>query len=560
MQQEPARELSIAAANARVARLSFERIPNQSRLFLDYQSNPRSLARYYPNAAGKVDDLKTFAGEVLRKYPPHRAAVCDALMEVNTAINAGPASMKNLERLRADRSVAVVTGQQAGLFTGPLYTVYKALSAARLAVRLTESGVEAVPVFWAATEDHDFAEVANASVAGESDELVKLEYKPVDQPEASPVGLIELETGITSLVDEMFSELPKTEFSAELHRSLSSAWSPAESFGTAFLKTLASALADFGIVFIDPMQPAIKKLCAPIYLEAFAKRDEIVDEIIERSTELGEKGYHSQVVVGAHYVPLFWHTDDGQRVGLRKSGEGPFQAARLRTDFSSERLATLISDEPERFSPGVMLRPVVQDWLLPTICYLGGAAEVAYFAQNSVVYEVLNRPVTPILHRQSFSVVEARHGRTLKKYELRLVDLFAGLEQTLLRLAEQTLAPEAAAAFANAEDRIIIELSRLSDVVSHIDSPLADNLAKRRRKIMYHIAAIERKSLLAAARGDEDLHRRIRALFASLLPNGALQERSVNVFQYLNKFGPQFVHWIYEAIDLDDREHRIIEL
>ncbi len=561
MHQEIARESPGGNAELKVSRVPFSAIPHQSRLFLEYQSNPRSLRTYYPNVTSSPSELVPYADEVLRNYTTDRGLLCDALMDVNVSIGAGPKTVENIDILRADSTVAVVTGQQAGLFTGTLYTVYKALTAIKLADQLCSAGVNAVPVFWVATEDHDFEEVAETFVIGRANELVQLQYSPRDHVKGSPVGSITIDGSMAVLSNELFEKLPATEFSGELRRLLASAWAEDSKFGSAFAKTFAGILDDRGLIFIDPMDERIKKLAAPIYADAVRRADEITERVGKRNREIKSEGFHSQVLVEDDYFPLFWHNDEGKRMALRKGSDGLYRPkGGERRQFGLAELEHMAASDPERFSPGVVLRPVVQDYLLPSVCYLGGAAEIAYFAQNSEVYTTLGRPVTPILHRASFTIIETGHRKTLDKYDLALTDLFDGLDATLIKLAETKISAESARLFAEVEENINTQLHRLDQRLSQVDPTLAANLATRRRKIIYHLAALRKKTLLAEVRQHETVNRRIENLFTSLLPNGELQERSINVFTYLNKFGPKFIDWIYQSIDLEDKDHRIIDL
>ena len=207
-----------------------------------------------------------------------------------------------------------------------------------------------------------------------------------------------------------------------------------------------------------------------------------------------------------------------------------------------------------------MLRPVVQDYLFPTVCYFGGGAEIAYFAQNSEVYRIMDRPVTPILHRQSFTIIEAKHARTLEKYELEFTDLFAGEAEVLPKIVDKFIDPNTAKLFAEAEKKINTELNRLDQSLSQIDVTLAANLATRRRKIVYHIAALQKKYQFRRVEMDEIIDRRVRSAFTSLLPHGNLQERTLNVTSFLDRFGPKFIDMVYDSIDLDDKGHRVVYL
>ena len=558
--QATEREAGFRSANIHVSRLPFSAVPHQSKLFLQYLEDPRSLKEYYPNAVATPSEVGGFASEVLANYSTDRDALCEALIEINSNIGAGPLTLENIEMLRRNETVAVLTGQQAGLFTGPLYTIYKALTAIKQAETLTAKGVPAVPVFWAATEDHDFDEVAETYVVGLANELAKFNYRPADYKENSQVGSVEIDDGIEGVLTDLLDTLEQTEFSSDVRSVLSMSWQSGIGFGEAFIKQLAAIFAKYGLVFIDPMNSKIKHLAAPIFEKAVKHADEIVSALTERSNKLVEQGFHAQVVVENDYFPLFWIDDEGGRHALRGVGKGIFRVKGGKREFTDAELRTIARDNPESLSPGVMLRPVVQDFLFPTICYFGGGAEVAYFAQNSEVYRILDRPVTPVFHRQSFTVTEATQRRTMEKFDLDLAGIFDGREAVAMKLAENYLSPEIPVLFADVEGNISAELDRLDQAVANIDSTLTANLVTRRRKIVYHIAALREKTLRANLRNDDTFRRRLEALFAGVLPNDGLQERTINVVSFLNRYGLNFIDWVYDAIDLDDKEHRIIEL
>ena len=538
----------------------FDSVPHQSVLFTQYLNDPLSLEHFYPSAVAKPLDVAERIPDVLSHYTIDRGCLCDALDEFNRDTGSGERTFDNINLLREPETVAVVTGQQAGLFTGPLYTIYKALSAVKMAECLSKTGRKAVPVFWIATEDHDFDEVSKASVRGKDCRIDDFSYRPVGLVSDVPVGDISVDDSISETIKRMMADLPSTEFSADLEGSLRDAYAPGEQFGLAFAKLLATLFSGCGLILIDPMRPKIKELAAPIYIEAIKHAETIVAGLTERSRELVDAGFHAQVLAEDDYFPLFWHTDAGKRTALRRSSNGRFRSKADRREFSLAELAGIAAGEPERFSPGVMLRPVVQDFLLPTVCYLGGGAEIAYFAQNSEVYRVLQRPVTPILHRQSFTVIERKFVKTMEQYGLNFADLFAGRAEIRKRIVDEHLSPDTPRLFADVEERFNTELNRLDRELSQIDSTLADNLATRRRKILYHISALREKAYNAHIRRDEMLERRIDAMFDTLLPNGGLQERTLNIATFLNSYGSYFVEWMLAAVDLDDHGHRVVYL
>ena len=421
----------------RAESVPFSQVPGQSKLFLAYQKDPLSLRKYYPSAVESHTQIAERIPEVLANYASDRTVLCDALEETNRQIDAGQKVFEHISLLRRPEAVAVVTGQQTGLFTGPLYTIYKALSAVRAAECLRGRGYKAVPVFWAATEDHDFAEVNEAFILDAGGELTRLATGLASN--GQPVGEIALDTSSLNAVRSLFDALRATEFTPDLQTLIADTWRAGSKFSQAFERMLARLTREFGLIVIDPLQPAMKRLAAPIYVKTVRKAGEIGDALLARSKELTADGFVPQVEIETGYFPLFWQTDGGTRVALRQTEKGTFRTKDRSQEFSVDELTRSIEVDPTRFSPGVMLRPVVQDFILPTVCYFGGGGEIAYFAQNSEVYRVLGRPATTILHRQSFTVVEAKHRRTLKRYALEFTDIFRGLDALLPEIVDRYL-------------------------------------------------------------------------------------------------------------------------
>ena len=560
MTQEIACPAPSGDKNLRIETIPFGELPGQPKLFTEYQSDPLKLRKYYPSAVGSHTEVAARIDEVLRGHNADRTIVCNALEETNKRLGAPAETLANIELLRQGRTVAVVTGQQAGLFTGPVYTIYKALSAIREAECLRGRGYNAVPVFWVAGEDHDLDEVSRAIVLdreGKAAEIVVQRDAAID---SLPVGRVVPGDAINETIDELFNVLTPTEFTSEVRKVIEAAWRPASTFGDAFGAMLLSLLGRHGLIVLDPLDARLKSQAAPIYSEAIGRSDEIVDALIARSGDIEANGFAPQVLVEKNYFPLFWHDDEERRIALRRTSKGTIRTKDGSREFSTEELAKIAIREPERFSPSVVLRSVVQDHLLPTVCYFGGGAEVAYFAQSGEVYRLLGRPLTPIIHRQSFTVMEARHARTMQRYGLSVKDVTGGIESILPRIVDEYLNKGTPALIADVEERINTELNRLGQNLSEIDPTLAANLATRRRKIIYHIGAIREKFRRSEITRDETVRRQIENMFAAVMPRQQLQERSLNITYFLNRYGSNFIDWIYDSIDLDDKGHRIIYL
>jgi bacillithiol synthase len=540
--------------------LPFAKVPNQSKLFIEYQQNPTSLSRYYPNAINSHTEISKQIPDVLANYKTDRNALCDVLQEANIGNGATEKTLENIKLLRDKDCVAVVSGQQAGLFTGPLYTIYKALSAVKLTECLRGRGFKAVPVFWIATEDHDFLEVSNTFFINKDGDLAELRNEPKRCYENLPVGYVKNDASIKGTINELFDGLPHTEFTGELREMIEKTWSEGVDYGDAFARMLTKIIGRFGLIVLCPLDIRLKKLATPIYVNAIKKSEEIVSALRTRSETLVTEGYHAQVLINEDYFPLFYQAKDKTRHALKKTAEGTFKTKDIDREFTLAELADLAEVSPEKFSPSVVLRSVVQDYLLPTICYFGGAAEIAYFAQSGEVYRILERPITAIFHRQSFTFIEPKPAKTLAKYDLTLQDLLAGEDVVKPQIVERFLNRETSQIFAEVEETINAQLSNLEKSLREIEPTLADNSINRRRKILYHIGAMRKKFYLAQVRKDNTIKHQIETMFASLLPNKSLQERTLNISTVLNKHGDYAIDWIYGAIDLDDKGHRIIYL
>lgn len=540
--------------------LPFNRIPHQSKLFLDYLQDPVSLNRFYPNAVSYHYELAKKADEVLAKYETDRDALCDALENINSRLGASEQTLANISKLRDKKTVAVVTGQQAGLFTGPLYTIYKALSAIKLSCCLNDRGVAAVPVFWMATEDHDFEEVASVELISFDCHLKSVSAaKEIHKP-STEVGNVVLDDSINETLSEFYKLLPDTEFITDLKTLVEESYKPGIGYGEAFGRMMTLLLGEYGLIFLDPRDEKLKVLAAPLYSKAAKTAPEIANALAVRSKELEVSGYHAQVLVTEDSFPLFYHTEDGERFAMTRTGEGKYKVKDGADEFTVDELAELALRQPNRFSPNVTLRAVVQDYLLPTIAYYGGSAEIAYFAQTAEVYRLLERYVTTILPRASLTMVERHTWRTLNRYDMKLEDLFAGYDAVMSRVVEEHLGAETAKAFDRADENFAKELDSLQEELKKIDPTLAEALETGRKKINHQLHGLRTRFHKSQLKRDEASHRQIERAITALYPNKALQERHISIVSLLARHGQYVIRWINDAMSLETKDHQIVYL
>ena len=529
--------------------LPFSNIPHTTRLFADFTSSFSGLSSFYPLSPHDSDGLRTRASQL--RYPASmRSAVADILQRQNQQLGSGAETIKNIARLR-NGAAAMVTGQQVVLLGGPLFAIYKALSVVKRARRLSEQGIECVPVFWLATEDHDFAEVSHNTLRTPDGGLHSLAL-PAAAPEGTPVGKIAVGEQGSTVIHQAAMLLAEGQF----RELVSECYAGGETLGSAFGKLFARLFASFGLVLLDPSEPELHRLAAPALRDAAQRSPEIMDALEERSKSLERAGYHAQVNITPSLTLLFADVD-GIRTPVRRAGQ-EFVAGDQR--FSAKQLDACIAERPEKFSPNVLLRPVVQDFLLPTVAYIGGPAEVAYFAQVGLVYERLLGSVTPVLPRFSATLLDPRTQRHLQHYKLAAPECFRPVAELRQLLASRTLPPELDAVFSASEKELNVLLERVTEAVSKLDPTLRDAAEHSTSKMRHQLTQLQARAARAQAMRNAEVTRHAEMLSNTLYPNQKLQEREIAGISFLAQFGAEMLEKLYSQIDLTCTGHAIVGL
>ena len=479
--------------------LTPDSLPHITRLYSDFLSwrakktAPPKLVGLYgqrPDLSGIKSAIRALKSGAAVYPKEMRAAVVEILRGQNSEFSDGQIPIevaRNLDRL-AGKAVAIVTGQQVGLFGGPAYTFYKALSVLRIVEQLRKSGIEAVPIFWMASEDHDLAEISHVSWPTPNGEE-RLEWAGDKSLEGRSVGSIALGDSIAPLLKRATESLAGSD-SGEIENILASAYQPGATFGSAFARMMSAVFAKRGLILLDPMDARLHKLSAPLLIRAAKEQSELGAALLEQNKRLEKLGYHAQVKVTDRSTLLF-ATVDGKRVALVRRNNGFAAGAQ---EFTAEELTSAIAAIPESFSPNALLRPVMQDTLLPTAAYIGGPAEIAYFAQNRVLYDRLLGRTPAILPRASFTIVESVVQRLLKRYDLSMQDIFAGRQFLRGKMERQNLPRGVAARFIAEEKKLTKMLESLRKPIGKLDSTLVGALETAQRKMLYQFGKLRAKS------------------------------------------------------------------
>ncbi len=503
-------------------------LPHTSKLFRDYVENFSKLKPFYAHSPG-FKSIVSVARKL--KFPAdRRREVTEILRQQNLISGSRAETGKNLDRLEQG-AVAVVTGQQVGLFGGPAYSVYKALSAIRTAQELSRSGIAAVPVFWMATEDHDIDEVRYTTWFHEG-KLRRLEL-PKRSEVALPVGRIPLGDDIAQLVREAEPSLGQT-----FGEILRECYTPVATFGSAFAQLFARIFQDFGLILLDPLDERLHRIAAPVLRQALADRDELNDLLLERGKELEQTGYAVQVNITSRSTLLFSLCGGQRQVISAANGQfvsGKKSAAR---DVWLQEIET----DPHCFSPNAIFRPVVQDYLLPTVAYFGGPAEIAYYAQSQVIYEKLLGRMPVILPRADFTLVDPKAVRVLEKYRLKVEDAWQGSQELLKRMHSANVPKKLAREFDLNLRQLQKSLARLHMAIAKVDPTIQGTIARAEKRIHYQIEKLRQKAGASLDRHEKLVQQHADFLENLLYPQKGLQSRDLCFLPFLARWGTGGLH------------------
>jgi bacillithiol synthase len=389
-------------------------------------SSFESVARLYDHQhPGRLETYTARAHFLSEQFTlDHRKALVDALTPFMKRIGASEKSFRALERLQDERSVAVVTGQQAGLFTGPMYSLYKALSAIGLAERLERDLARpVVPVFWVASEDHDWAEVNHAYILDGRDDVKRLQLQ-----ESVPLHQMMYHTcpspsAVEHVLKTVHEWIPEGEHKSEMMDTLLSCYSPGDSMSTWFGRILVRLLQNHGLVVLDPCLPELRALVAPVWAHTLRHQDEVKRCLDEAYSEVASGGFKAEVVRDESNTTMFYVTE-GKRYVMETTETGAIRVRGLGIEKSVDEWVEIAEREPSYFSSNVLLRPVVQDFLLPTLLYIGGPSELAYYPLSRGVFHAHGRKLPPLLLRQRMTLYPPSVRRNMKKWKLGLDEVF----------------------------------------------------------------------------------------------------------------------------------------
>ncbi|MDQ3070541.1 MAG: bacillithiol biosynthesis cysteine-adding enzyme BshC [Acidobacteriota bacterium] len=508
----------------------------------------RSFDAVSPLFSGNPSDPSAWRAAIRRAQalPRDRQPLADVIAAQLSRREAPPEARTMAARLADPSAVTVVTGQQAGAFGGPLYTLLKAVTTIQLARHVeAQHGVPAVPIFWADGEDHDWQEIRSATVVGRDGALADVAMPSFDGAGERRSGDILLDARVTGVVDALFSALPVTGYSAALRETLTRCYRSGRSMAEAYAHFIEHLLGRHGLVVFESADAAAKPFARDLFAEELRHAGRSSQQAIAAGEQSRALGFPPQVAPIEGSAALFQLT--------------PAREA-IRVPFDGHALAEDALAHPDRFSPNVLLRPVVQDRMFPNVAYVAGPGELAYHGQLDGIYKAFGVPRPLLYPRASATIMDAAALRFLDKEHLPFAALAQGGESALNALLESRLPEDAKGALVSAAGAIGDQWHALVPSLSQIDPTLEGAARASLKRLQHELDTLQWKTVRAAKRRETTLRRQFHHAQTLAFPHGSPQERVLSVAHFANQYGPALADKLVDGLPMEMGSHWLVTI
>ena len=534
-------------------KIPIKEMPGLSQLTRDYLSHLHRIEKYFSADFRNWNEYELLVKKIHPVPRPYMEDLIALLIEQNNIFKCGPQTLQNIDQLSNRNALVVATGQQVGLFTGPLYTVYKALTTIKLAQELEQRlHLPVLPLFYLVSEDHDFVEVQWAGVVDKSNHFADIRYEPSERHDRMPVSQIILDESINEKIDSFAEMMPDTEFKKDIFASLKACYQPGTAFHTAFARWFQKLFSRYGIILFDSADVRYKKYVQHIFEKELAEN--VTAKCLQKTNaELMRQGYHAQIPVHNDRPGLFILQNG--RHSLQREG-GKFRNMQSGELFDVNALL----QQTEKLSPKAVLRPIVEDALFPTIAYVGGPGEIAYWAQLKDVYKAFDLPMPIVFPRAGFTLIEAKVNRHLKKFGLTPLDFITNEKTALANISRSMIPADLERKIQDIRNQLQNDLPCLGDEIAAIDPTLKKAFTKTEQSLIHQFNILEHKVSNALRQKQSILNNQFLSISENLKPEETLQERKLNIIPFLAKYDWTLLEKLFRAIHVNDYNHQLLEL
>jgi len=540
--------------------LNLWELPNISSLYRDYVSGKPSALSLFERDYRSLADYKELAAQLLTQ-DYNRQGLAATLIEQNTNWGAGEKTLENCSKLEKENCLAIVTGQQVGFCGGPLYSILKALHACKLAAEMEQQLQQpVVPIFWMELEDHDWEEAASFYYK-ENDDGPRLSLIEIGKKGGkTPVNRLSLDDKLEPVLKIMEDKIKLTEFTGDLFEAIRNSYESVNTLSEGFARFLTDLLTHHGLILADPSAVFFKQQASELFTREISDPITRDQNFTIHADRIRNADYRNQVKVQGDRLNMFLLDEEEKHRIMINDADGLFYLSDPGDIISREDLLSVAQEEPERLIPSVLLRPLVQDTMFPTLAYVAGPAETAYFAQLKPAYQQMNIPMPAIMPRFGATIIGGAPLRNMKKYNIHSTDLLQESELLLQHVLSEHVPSQAQQVFKWTREEIFSAIGRLGRELDTGEGNFGDMVKTTEEKIDYHLSKLQDRFLKEIERRHEVVVRQISNLSHALYPDGKLQERVYTIAEYVNLYGFSIIDQLYNEIDPLRPTHALLEV
>lgn len=539
---------------------NLDNIIEYPKLYIDYINNFENVQKYYFNNFRSAEDLFQIMQNIMNSDYYKRNELADIIIKQYENYNISELTKKNIERLRHHNTFAIVTGQQAGMLGGPLYNIYKIITAIKLADILNEKFEEFnfIPVFWMEVEDHDFDEIRYFKFLDQNYDFTSIKYDDIEKfINRGSTGNLILNNKINDFFNEIKQKIHHTNFTDKIFSICQNAYSEGKTIANAFKDILFHFFDQYGLIIFNSLDLSVKQLLKPIFKKEITNYIEHSVKLVSISAEL-ENTYHSQIKLRP--INIFY-VNDNFRYPIEPTEDNNIYAIKnVDNHLTLDQILSEVDNNPQYFSPNVVLRPICQDYLFPTVYYVAGPGEISYFSQVLSIYENFNI-IRPIIYpRVSATILESSNLNRIEKLKITIDDVFKPYNEFINYMLDVNTDSNLLDEISNAYNNFLVDFEKIRKEAIEFDKNLNDNFNKTLINIEHSLEILKTKIRNSQERKHDVLINQAKRVYNSIYPDGELQERNLSWIYFVNKYGEQFISHIYEQLKINIYTHQVITL
>lgn len=533
-------------------------LPLANPLAQEYQQQNASAMQFFAHNPYREQSLRERVEWLQNQSYPHRNQLVEGLHHYNKELGNHPEALKNIDSLKHEDTYVVIGGQQAGVLGGPLYTINKAVHLIQAAKRMSaQLAANVIPVFWIAGEDHDLDEIDHVYWGTEDGKRLQKERLALNKKGRVSASKLPLDQELcTQFLDKFFQGQTETAETSQIRELLTQTASDSATLAEWFARLMAQLFGKHGLVLVESSLPFVRELQRPVFSQIIENNEQLAKLLLQTADRISTAGYPLQLQVEEHQANLFVYEGE-DRLLLERHGD---RFVNRRRTYSRDELLKLAADSPESFSANVVTRGLMQEHLFPTLAFVGGPGEIAYWAFYREVFELFGMQMPVLLPRLSITLVEGAQLRLLDSLGLTVEQVLTDFAAWKTEWAKKQAPHPLEQQFAEVRESILSIYRPLIEEVVQLDGGLRSLAEKNSNLLLEHVSFLEDRLIRSLQQKEDTEHVRVQRIETALFPEGGLQERKHSFFPFANRYGLTLIDRLVEAPFEHDGTHQLFYL